>query len=134
MVNRDSSITQRRVEELRKERVLIDGVWVHPRAKHGTTYGYNRFSCHCDPCREANNEYQRQRQRRRRITSVSVAAPVIHRLSDPVTRDNGVTVDLCCHCFENFPLDEMEPDSGGGSPWDVCKPCAAKDKTYGGQY
>lgn len=39
-------------------------------ASCGTRSGYNRHRCNgedpCDPCREAENRYQRERQRRRR--------------------------------------------------------------------
>jgi hypothetical protein len=62
----DSGKTQRVVERLRAQRIMVDGVLIHPRAKHGTVYGYNRFSCQCRACRDANRERQRQWRAARR--------------------------------------------------------------------
>jgi hypothetical protein len=45
--------TLNRVRLLAQGRVLRDGVLIHPDAKHGTSTGYNHFSCRCRPCRDA---------------------------------------------------------------------------------
>lgn len=42
------------------ERELIDDRWVHPRAEHGTTNGYNNYGCRCAPCSEARSEEYRE--------------------------------------------------------------------------
>lgn len=34
------------------ERVLIDGIWYHPNAPHGTHSGYVYWKCRCDSCKE----------------------------------------------------------------------------------
>lgn len=40
-------------ENNREERQLIDGVWVHPLAPHGTRNGYQYYKCRCGACTEA---------------------------------------------------------------------------------
>lgn len=48
------------------ERVIENGRWVHPQARHGTANGYNHFGCRCEPCEEANREVGRQYRAARR--------------------------------------------------------------------
>jgi hypothetical protein len=46
------------------ERVLQDGVLVHPEAKHGTVSAYKNWGCHCEPCSLVRLEYDTSRRRR----------------------------------------------------------------------
>lgn len=36
------------------ERIKVNGRLVHPRAKHGTSSGYNYYGCRCRPCTRSN--------------------------------------------------------------------------------
>lgn len=48
---------QKRLRESnRDERVLINGVYVHPFAPHGTRNGYQYYKCRCGPCTQAAKE------------------------------------------------------------------------------
>jgi hypothetical protein len=48
---------QKRIRESnREERELVDGVWVHPLATHGTLTGYQYYKCRCRDCTRASRE------------------------------------------------------------------------------
>lgn len=50
----------------RSERVLVDGVMVHPDATHGTESGYQNHICRCRPCVDAHNRKKRDERARAR--------------------------------------------------------------------
>jgi hypothetical protein len=53
---------QRRREKRRAERVLIDGLWVHPNAPHGKLHAYTNWTCRCTPCGNAMKDYLAKRR------------------------------------------------------------------------
>lgn len=43
------------------ERVLRDGRAYHPKAPHGSLYGYGQYGCRCAPCRAAKSTDKKER-------------------------------------------------------------------------
>lgn len=57
------------VRRLRAERVMVGGRWWHPRAPHGTAYGYSHYRCRCEPCDSAGLAKSAQYRASRRAAS-----------------------------------------------------------------
>jgi len=50
-----------------RNRVMKDGRWFNPNAKHGTKNGYNYYGCQCEECTKAasDNRLKRLQQNRK---------------------------------------------------------------------
>lgn len=77
-----------RIAELRDYREIVGGRWVsvHPDCRHGTRSGYNRYSCRCTPCSEAEQTYRDQLRRQ----------PIPRRLHGTVAGRNRGCTKRCC--------------------------------------
>lgn len=62
----------------RKERILVDGRLIHPRAKHGTASAYAHFGCQCKPCNAANAEHQQAYSERKKAQRAAASASASH--------------------------------------------------------
>lgn len=61
---REAGAIENRKQKTRRlaNRVVVDGVLIHPFACHGTETGYRNWGCRCDLCTEAASVASRKRR------------------------------------------------------------------------
>lgn len=99
---------------------------------HGTVSGYKHYKCHCEPCRIAMNEHEREVREKRRSGFVFVGPKPIKHGTVSSYMHHGCRCDICVPFIKQYRQESRLKKMArkGIEPREAAAPKARKERAW----